>query len=191
MDYQVTNSCIPLSWFWFAGSGSSEYDSHCLATCLTTSLFVSRLHFPVFGGSGRVLSKDITFSGYNIPQGVSVLYCNMQCNNSFLVCCTLRSYILTAQWLYHLLACSPLILSLSLSFRRLSLHHTLTPLSLCHSLSLSYSPSLLSLLLPPSLSLSPSISPSHACFKVIINSKIFISKSISLQIFHHSGHPLP
>ena len=30
-----------------------------------------RLHFPVFGGSGRVMPKDMTFSGYNVPKGVS------------------------------------------------------------------------------------------------------------------------
>ena len=180
MDYQVTNRYIPLSWFLFAGSGNSEYDSHCLAAYLTSSLFVSRLHFPVFGGSGRVLSKDITFSGYNIPQGVSVLYCNMQCNNSLLFCCTLRSYILTAQWLNHLLACSPpLSLSLSLSLSpclSLSLPVSLS-LSLCHYTSVVYL--FLILLFPsprpsvflPSLSLPlpPSISPSRACFKVGIS----------------------
>ena len=35
-----------------------------------------RLHFPVFGGSGRVMSEDITLSGYNIPAG-TFIFANM------------------------------------------------------------------------------------------------------------------
>lgn len=36
-----------------------------------------RLHFPVFGGSGRVMPHDVVFSGYNVPQGKHFLYYNL------------------------------------------------------------------------------------------------------------------
>ena len=52
----------------------SNLNENCL--CLMNSFLSFRLHFPVFGGSGRVLSKDITFSGYNIPKGVSFFSSN-------------------------------------------------------------------------------------------------------------------
>ena len=35
-----------------------------------------RLHFPVFGGSGRVMPEDVVFSGYNVPKGVFI-FANM------------------------------------------------------------------------------------------------------------------
>ena len=32
----------------------------------------SRLNFPVFGGSGRVMPEDTVFGGYNVPKGVFI-----------------------------------------------------------------------------------------------------------------------
>jgi len=38
-----------------------------LKACLRESF---RLHYPVFGGSGRVMPEDTVFSGYRVPKGV-------------------------------------------------------------------------------------------------------------------------
>lgn len=40
-----------------------------LKACLKESF---RLHYPVFGGSGRVMPEDTVFSGYRVPKGVFI-----------------------------------------------------------------------------------------------------------------------
>jgi len=40
-----------------------------LKACLRESF---RLHYPVFGGSGRVMPEDTVFSGYRVPKGVII-----------------------------------------------------------------------------------------------------------------------
>jgi len=51
-----------------------------LKACLRESF---RLHYPVFGGSGRVMPEDTVFSGYRVPKGV--IHCFQQWLDDMLI----------------------------------------------------------------------------------------------------------